>query len=64
MNMFQSMEVGHKQLILNSGYIKQTKAMVTGMSLMIYAYSDEDRPESNVCARTVKANVDPWPYGY
>jgi len=64
MNMYQAMKVSHKQRILNSGYIRPTKAMVTGISLMIHAYNDEDRLENNVCAKTLKVNMDPWPYSY
>jgi hypothetical protein len=55
------MEVSHKQLILNSGHIRPTTKMVTGISLMIQAYNDEDRLDYNVCARIQKVNLDPWP---
>jgi len=55
------MEVSHKQLILNSGHIRPTKKTVTGISLMIHTYNDEDRPDYNVCARILKVNLDPWP---
>jgi hypothetical protein len=59
-NMYQSTEVNHKQFILNLGYIKPTKAMVTGKSLMIHAYNNENKPENKVCFRILKVNVDSW----